>query len=251
MNAGITITFMGTNGWYDTEMGNTVSTLIDSRDFSIILDAGIGIYKLDRYIDYGKPAYLFLSHFHLDHIYGLHMLNKFRFEKGLCILGQNGTREILRTLVNEPFTAPMDTLPYRTTVMELPEKADALPFHAQALPLVHASHTLGLRLELNGKIISYCPDTGYCKNAVILSEKADVVIAECAYRPGEYNNDWPHLNPETAAAIARDAGARMLYLFHFDASRYTDRESRIMAEKTAQALFPATTATFDGLTVTL
>ena len=69
------IIFLGTNGWYDTSLGNTICTLIKTQDFHIILDAGNGLYKIDRHIIDEKPVFLFLSHFHLDHIIGLHILN--------------------------------------------------------------------------------------------------------------------------------------------------------------------------------
>ena len=84
------VIFLGTNGWYDTDTGNTICTLINSEKYHIILDAGNGIYKADRYIHDDLPVYLFLSHFHLDHIEGLHVLNKFRFSQGLRIFGQKG-----------------------------------------------------------------------------------------------------------------------------------------------------------------
>ena len=86
------VTFLGTNGWYDTITGNTCSVLIQSENFDIILDAGNGIAKADRYITQEKPVYLFISHFHLDHITGLHTLVKFNFREGLNICGQPGTR---------------------------------------------------------------------------------------------------------------------------------------------------------------
>ena len=73
------VVFLGTNGWYDTETGNTICTLLQTDRFDIILDAGNGIHKVDRHIDGGKPVFLFLSHFHVDHIEGLHILAKFRF----------------------------------------------------------------------------------------------------------------------------------------------------------------------------
>ena len=73
------VTFLGTNGWYDTLTGNTCSVLVQSDDWNIIFDAGNGIAKADRYIDQGKPTILFLSHCHLDHLAGLHTLTKFRF----------------------------------------------------------------------------------------------------------------------------------------------------------------------------
>ena len=73
------VTFLGTNGWYDTDTGNTLCILIESERAFIVLDAGNGIWKLDRSINDRKPIYLFLSHFHLDHVIVLHVLNIFNF----------------------------------------------------------------------------------------------------------------------------------------------------------------------------
>ena len=79
--------FLGTNGWYDTETGNTTCILIETDDYFILLDAGNGFYKIDQHIasTTKKPIYLFLSHFHLDHIVGLHILNKFDFSQRMRI----------------------------------------------------------------------------------------------------------------------------------------------------------------------
>ena len=33
------ITFLGTNGWYDTKTGNTICTLIETKDYFIILQS--------------------------------------------------------------------------------------------------------------------------------------------------------------------------------------------------------------------
>ena len=70
-------------------------------------DAGNGLYKADRYIKDDLPVFLFLSHFHLDHIEGLHVLSKFHF-KSLIIFGQKGTKQVLSTIINEPFTVPLE-----------------------------------------------------------------------------------------------------------------------------------------------
>ncbi|MFC1957452.1 MBL fold metallo-hydrolase [Chloroflexota bacterium] len=93
------IVFVGTNGWYSTESGNTSCVLIDSDKYYIIFDAGYGIYKLDGYITGDKPIYLFLSHFHLDHVFGFHIFNKFKFKQGIDIYGQKGTRETLNHFI--------------------------------------------------------------------------------------------------------------------------------------------------------
>ncbi len=105
------VTFLGTNGWYDSVTGNTVSVLVQSEDYDIILDAGNGIAKADRYITQDRPVYLFLSHMHIDHIAGLHTLCKYRFRKGLKVFTQEGTRGILEAFVAEPYTVPFKGTP--------------------------------------------------------------------------------------------------------------------------------------------
>jgi ribonuclease BN (tRNA processing enzyme) len=247
------VIFLGTNGWYDTDTGNTICTLIKTLEADIILDAGNGFYKINRYIprDDQKPVYLLLSHFHLDHIIGLHILNKFEFARGLTICGPEGTRNILGTIINHPYTAPLAQLPFAVRICELPSEHTALPFKVTAKPLFHVSYTLGYRIEIDGKVISYCPDTGYCENAVELSRSADLVIAECAYKSGQSCEDWPHLNPETAAGIARDAGATQLALVHFDADIYQTLEERKGAERAAQEIFQNTLAAKDGMEIEL
>jgi ribonuclease BN (tRNA processing enzyme) len=234
--------FLGTNGWYDTETGNTICILISAKDYDIILDAGNGLHKVDRFISGNsrKPVYLFISHFHLDHIVGLHILNKFTFPQGLTICGPAGSREILRTFVNTPFTVPFSQLPFAVTICEFPEDRGKLPFSVEARELLHSTLTLGYRIETEGKIITYCPDTGYCENAVTLSQRADLLIAECAYKNGQFSESWPHLNPETAASIAGEAGAKRLALVHFDAETYKTMADRKEAERAAQQIFKDT-----------
>ncbi len=243
--------FLGTNGWYDTATGNTICTLLKTESAHILLDAGNGLYKADRHIaaDDPRPVYLFLSHFHFDHIVGLHTLNSFSFPGGLVICGPAGSRDILEHLVNRPFTAPLSSLPYRVTIHEFPGESARLPFPVESLPLVHADHTIGFRIELDGKVVSYCPDTGYCANAVILARSADLLIAECAYRTGQGSESWPHLNPETAARIAVEAKAKRLALTHFDAKLYLTPEDRMESETVARGIFKNAFAAMDDMEI--
>jgi len=247
------IIFLGTNGWYDTDMGNTVCILIRARTFDVVLDAGNGFYKLDRYIDRAskKPLYLFLTHFHLDHIIGLHTLNKFSFPQGLIICGPAGSTELLTQFVNRPFTAALDDLPFSVDILELPTSLAKIPFSVEALPLNHPVLTLGYRLSLDDRVISYCSDTGYCDNAVTLSQSADLLISECAYRQGQLSESWPHLNPEAAARIAAEAGVKQLALTHFDARLYTTSADRNESETFARKIFPSTFAARDDQEIKL
>jgi len=243
----LTLTFLGTNGWYDTETGSGISTLLESSSCYIVFDAGNGIYKLDRYVKEEKPVYLLISHLHLDHVCGLHILNKFSFPKGLNICVNAQDRGSLEALVNEPYTIPLEQLPYEARVISIPGEVEAVPFSLDWRYLRHSVPTLGFRVRIDDKVIVYCPDTGYCEEAVELAKGADLLLAECAYLPGETYEHWPHLNPESAAKLALKAGVKRLALTHFDASRYLDMKDRARAEKVAKALFPNTLAARDDL----
>jgi len=247
------IIFLGTNGWYDTATGNTVCTLIRAAQYDIILDAGGGFYKTNDFIPEGseKPAILLLSHFHLDHIQGLHTLVRGRFPHGLTLCGPTGTRQVMDTIINSPYTVSRAALPYATTVCELPDECGHLPFKVDTRPLLHSGMTLGFRLEIDGRIIAYCPDTGYCENAVALGRDADLLITECANKSGEEIPSWPHLNPETAARIAVEARAKKLVLTHFSAGTYLTLAERKVSEAAAQTIFPDTLAAMDGMILEL
>jgi ribonuclease BN (tRNA processing enzyme) len=93
---------------------------------------------------------------------------------------------------------------------------------------------MGYRLDLDGKIIAYCPDTGICDNAVKLAEDADLLITECSFKPGEASPVWPHLNPQDAANIAERSRAKLLALTHFDAGRYKSIQERLEAVKSVK-----------------
>jgi ribonuclease BN (tRNA processing enzyme) len=113
------------------------------------------------------------------------------------------------------------------------------------MDLVHPPLSMGYRFQLEGKVIAYCPDTGYCENAVALAKGADLLISECSFLPGENSTDWPHLNPQSAARIAKNAGSAQLALVHFDAAKYTTIELRKKAETEARKIFPNTFACED------
>lgn len=243
------VTFLGTNGWYDTPAGNTCSVLIQSREYNIIFDAGNGIASADRYLDQNRPTYLFISHYHLDHIAGLHTIMKFRFRYPLCICGQPGIEEVLRSFVRDPFTVPFDRLPFPVRFLELREGLHQIPFGVECRPLVHPVPVYGYAVMLDGKKVTFCTDTGTCPNAVILARNADLLITECGLKPGEESPGWPHLNPGQAIGIANAAGAGRLALVHFGPLQYPGKAERHKVQESYASQCPGLLAATDGQTI--
>jgi len=246
------IVFLGTNGWYSTTTGLTPCVFIDSKDFYLILDAGEGVHKLDRYItNEEKPIYMFLSHFHLEHIHGLHILSKFSFKQGMKIFGKGGTKKMTETIMKQPFTMPINELPFKVEVEEFAEGVYEKPLKFSCRLLPHPDPSMGYRFEIEGKIVAYCTDTGVNENLLELAKDADVLIAECAHLPKQISDSWPHLNPEEAAKAAKEANVKKLILMHFAANNYESIEDRKRAEEIAKTVFKNTVAALDDMILTL
>lgn len=242
------ITFLGTNGWYSSKTGLTPCVFIDSKDAYYILDAGEGIQNIDQLIvDEEKPIYLFLSHFHLDHIHGLHVFPRFKFKRGVTIVGKIGTKKMCDVILNVPFSMKLKDLRFNVDVVELEEGKHKIPVPMECELLAHPDPSMGYRFFIEGKTITYCTDCGPSDAALRLAKDSDLYISECAHLPNEYNHGWPHMNPAEAATAAKSANAKKLALMHFDAWRYDSFEKRDLAGKIAREIFPNTIATIDDM----
>lgn len=247
------VIFLGTNGWYSTPTGDTPCILIDSKDHYVIFDAGNGIYKLDQYITEDKPISLFISHFHLDHVSGLHILSKFNFKQGIDIyVGANRSKDF-QTLVQPPYTVSIENVPEniinlktQIRLRELGEHEENIPFKAVAIKQFHGYIDHGYRVELEGKTIAYTGDCGLTDTTKKLTSNADLLIAECSNRKTPEEN-WGHLTPELAANLANEMRVKKVILTHFGPEEYPTLDDRRWAEEEARKVFPATTAAMDGM----
>ena len=246
------ITFLGTNGWYSSPTGDTPCILIDSKDQYVILDAGNGIYKLDNYIKEDKPISMFISHFHLDHVSGVHTLNKFDFKQGIDVYLGKGRTKDFETLVNPPFTVGYKprpdniyTLKSPIRLHELSEEGESIPFKASAIEQFHGYGNHGFRFELEGKIISYTGDCGFTDQARKLAKNVDLLICECSNKKTPDPDLWGHFDPIQAATLAKETGAKKLILTHFGIKYYQTMEDRKWAENEAKKIFPNTIAATD------
>lgn len=244
------VTFLGTNGWYDTGTGNTTSILVETPDHYIVLDAGFGFYKVKDLVKEEKPVFLFISHFHLDHIIGLHTLPVFKLVQGLDIYLPKGGGRLLRSFLKRPFTSPPLLLPTKIRIREI-AKNTRFSFGFETLHLQHPVPCYGYRFEAAGSSVSYCTDTGLCGNLRRLAKDADLLMTECSMRPGDRSPNLFHVTPETAASVARDAGANKLALFHFDPGKYPTFAERDAAQTAARAIFPDTVAARDDMVIEL
>lgn len=247
------IHFLGTNGWYSTPTGDTPCVLIDSKDRYIIFDAGNGIYKIDKYIKENKPISMFISHFHIDHVSGLHTLNKFEFKQGIDVYFACGRKKDFNKFVNPPYTIGITkskknvyVLKTKIRLHELEEGENNIGFKVIMKKLFHAYVDHGFRIVLEEKSIVYSGDTSIVSNSFLLAKNADILIHECSNIISP-EKSWGHTDPQETAQFAKAAKVKKLVLTHFGAHLYDTLEKRKEAEKIARKIFPNTIAATDGL----
>lgn len=239
------VSFLGTNGWYDTETGSTPCVLIETDDRFIILDAGYGFYKTKNLIRSEKPVSLFISHLHYDHLIGLHTLPIFKLPQGIDIYANKAIMKGLCSFLRRPYTSPVLLLPtkvrFHTVTGDL---TSPVKFHTAKLQ--HSVPCHGYKFYIENKTVTYCTDTGLCNGLKNLAKNADLLITECAMAPSDKSANLFHITPETAAYVAKEAAAKKLALCHFDPAKYPTLDSRKLAENAANFIFNNTIATNDS-----
>ena len=156
---------------------------------------------------------------------------------------------MLHTMVQKPYTFPFSKLPYPTKIYEVKNGRYKSPIPFECRALNHPVPTFGYRFKIDNKLVTYCTDTGYCANAVKLAKDADLLITECAYKRGMLSSHWPHLNPDEAARLAKNANAKKLILTHFDAGLYKTLPERKKACNQALETFPNTFTAIDNMAI--
>ena len=91
-----------------------------------------------------------------------------------------------------------------------------------------------------GRVVAIFGDTKACPQAVRSVQNADVLAHEATFAAGDEETAEQvfHSTVSDAAKLILQANVKQLYLTHISA-RYTEEEQRLMLERQAQTIFPA------------
>jgi len=245
--------------------GNTPCVEVRAGDQILLLDCGSGLRELGKALVKefaGEPmeAYIFLSHYHWDHIQGIPFFepfydrrNRFHFH---CFSSSGAlVEETLQGQMTHPyFPVDMSQMKARRTFRGLAEEAvDLGGVRVTSRWLFHPQGCYGYRVETASAAIVYATDNeagdpAGDRNIRELAEGADLLIYDAQYTPQEYEanrRNWGHSTWRHGAQIARDCGVRQLVLFHHDPDHNDAFLDRLWKE--ARKEFPATTISAEGL----
>jgi phosphoribosyl 1,2-cyclic phosphodiesterase len=248
--------------------GNTSCIEVRAGGEIIILDAGTGLRSLGKELvaefqDQPLNLTLLLSHTHWDHIQGIPFFQPiYQPRCRLRILGFEGARSglvnVLSGQMESPyFPVPFAELPGNIEIVELKDMNFQVgQVRVQASFANHPGICVGYRLFTREGSIAFFPDNEpHCRHrgtTPIASTKAqgsleyarveeqkvieflrnvDVLILDAQYDADEYNAHigWGHGCVDDAVAVALQAGAKQLFLFHHDPDHDDEKLDRLVA----------------------
>jgi phosphoribosyl 1,2-cyclic phosphodiesterase len=262
---GVRGTFPG-HGKSGTKIGvNTPCARITTKSGeTIIIDAGTGLRPLGEDLTArrkGAPlkVSLLLTHFHLDHVFGLPFYGPlYMSDSTLDVYSwrePHDTREIVSRLSQAPlFPVPIATTPSKVEFYQIGEAGLTIGgVRVTHCPLHHPQGCVAYRLEEDGGSIVFATDVehpaeGLDERLAAFARGARIFIYDAMYLPEEYEANrrgWGHSTWEAGVKLARAAGVGRLVLSHFNPD-YSDRVIRRM-RRTAARQFPRTIAAAEGL----
>jgi phosphoribosyl 1,2-cyclic phosphodiesterase len=249
--------------------GNTSCVEIRTADNRvIILDGGSGIRNLGQSLmkeagGQNIDASIFLTHFHWDHIQGIPFFapiygpnNKVAFYSG--IQGRPLQETLEGQMAKPYFPVNFDQVAAQRSFQLIPRQESVTVGPATVIPfeMNHPQGASGYRVEIGDVVIVYATDYehGDAEHDRILrkyAENADILICDAQYTPAEYESHrgWGHSTWLNAVNVAKEAGARRLFLFHHDPTH--DDQSMMRIAEDARMHFENAIAAWEGFVAVL
>jgi phosphoribosyl 1,2-cyclic phosphodiesterase len=233
--------------------GNTSCIEVRAADQIVILDAGTGLRLLGQQLlnEFGEHPLnltLLLTHTHWDHIQGLpFFLPVYQPKNHLRILGYEGARHGLEAMLSSQMESPffpigLNEVPANIQIEELKDWDFTLgAVQAKACYACHPGTCVGYRLSVPGRSIAIFPDNELRHNhhAPLPASRngrgnaglqngerklaefvrgVDALVMDSQYDAEEYEQHigWGHGCVDKVVALALEARAKRLYLFHHD-----------------------------------
>lgn len=216
------LVFLGTGNAFNTDGRGSQCIRVEPRGGApFLVDLGpTAIASMERFrVRPVEHDAVFLTHLHGDHIAGwpfllLHGAYMDRRSRPLRLVGPEGSRAQLETLVRGTYPDILDKAPFTIEYMEIPVRRgshEALGVRFDVVPLEHHESSIGYRFRLPGATVAVSGDTRWCEGLEELAAGADLLVLECS---SVEKTEYAHVSlDEVEKGIAR-LGSRRTILVH-------------------------------------
>jgi ribonuclease Z len=242
------LALLGTAGYHPNESRQTACFMLP--EVGVVLDAGSGFFRVrSRLIT--DELDIFLTHTHLDHVFGLTFLFDVLYGRTMNRVDVHAEAEKLSAVENHllyellfPVALPCR---YRPLVGPVPLAAGGV---LKSFPLTHPGQSVGFRLDWRGHSMAYVTDTVADPAACYVEQirGVDLLVHECNFTDEyrEQANLTGHSHTTPVAQVARQAEVGELLLVHLNP--LIDNGDPVGLE-VARAIFPRTKVAQDNMVV--
>lgn len=237
--------------------GNSACIEVRCGAHILIFDAGSGIRALghalmreDLMLGRAQRIDIILSHCHLDHVIGLPYfapLHRAGIEIRLWggnLLPELALRDVVQRLIGFPlFPLTLDSFKAQLRFEDFRPGDVLQPCEGAMLKtalLRHPGGSVGFRLEFGGRVFAYLTDTETGDAAgdaalMALAKDADLAVCDATFTDKELpaRRGWGHSSWQQSVALAKQAAAKRVALFHHDPEHGDDFLDHIAAEAAA------------------
>jgi ribonuclease BN (tRNA processing enzyme) len=214
MGLNMKITTIGWWGAYPNAGQATSGYLLESQDFSALIDCGSGVLaQLQQYTTLQAIDAVVLSHYHADHVADIGCLQY--AARILMDLGQRKKPLKIYGHAEDNNFDGLNYLQYSTGFAVDSQTALQLgPLKFTFCRNIHPDPCYSMRIEENDLAFVYISDTGYTDDLVEFAHKADLLLCESSLYD-EYQGRIPgHLTAGETGHIAAAADVQHLVLTH-------------------------------------
>lgn len=208
------VTVLGYWGGYPQNGEGTTSYLIESKGFSLLLDAGSStLNQLEKVMDPLELDAVILTHYHHDHIADLGVLQYLRQLKPIKPVAE---LPIYGHMEDEWHFSQL-TLPTisRGIGYKPEERLEVGPFMITFLRTVHPVPCFAMRIveKETKKVFVFTADTGYFEELADFCYQADLLITDTYFLEGNEKHH-AHLTSKETGELAEKAQVKKLVLSH-------------------------------------
>jgi phosphoribosyl 1,2-cyclic phosphodiesterase len=235
----------------------------------IVLDGGTGLRPLGNSLqrEFGERpvvGFVFLTHFHWDHIQGIPFFlplykagNLFWFHSA----GRSGlaTQAAIEGQMTNPyFPVKMDVMQAAHHFFDLGcGSINVNKAIITSRPLNHPQGCVGYRIQADGSTFVYATDTepgspDHDRSVRDLAQGADILVYDAQYTPEQLQHQkkgWGHSSWLEGARIAQECGVKHLLLYHHDPANNDDDVDQLV--ELARQQFPSVVGAAEGMRIDL
>lgn len=211
------LTILGSGTCVPSLKRSSPANFLKILDNNILVDCGSGtLHQLIKAgLSYKDVDFVFLTHFHTDHICELSALIQalnwtpgYDRKKDLVLVGPTGFKEYYEQKIGQK---PRPNT-YCIQIKEIKKKIDFSGFTVEAGKTVHSDESVAYKFTEKNKVLTISGDCDFDDNLIKFSKNSNLLLIECSF-PDDMKKDG-HLIPSECGEIAKQAEVKKLVLTH-------------------------------------